>query len=367
MSRRGENIYKRKDGRWEGRYVKCRDYSGKAKYGYVYGSSYREVKDKLCLYRQNPAAPKQKERRFAEYCDEWLLVSRSRVKESTHVKYYNILNRHIKPKLGGCFARDITTLSAEAFGHSLLEGGLSAKSVKDILVVLQSVLKYCRRQDSMLLHEIEIVFPKESRQEVRVLSLKEQKKLISFLSDDEDSVKAGILLALLTGMRIGEICALRWDNIDLEHGVISVSETMQRLQTLDNGGGQKTKICISSAKSNTSVRTIPLTDAAMSLCERIKPISPKAFILTGEEDRYLEPRMLQYKLSRYTKECGLEKVHFHTLRHTFATRCVEVGFEIKTLSEILGHSSAKITLDRYVHSSIEMKKANMQKLAAVGL
>lgn len=95
-------------------------------------------------------------------------------------------------------------------------------------------------------------------------------------------------------------------------------------------------------------------------------MAPEAYLLTGDLDRFVEPRTLQYRLAKYTKECNLDGVYYHVLRHTFATRCVEVDFEIKSLSEVLGHSSPRITLERYVHSSMELKKENMKKLFAIG-
>lgn len=181
-----------------------------------------------------------------------------------------------------------------------------------------------------------------------------------------DECKFGVLLALLTGIRIGEICALRWENISLKDNTIKISSTMQRLKDIDLSRTSKTKIVIASPKSSTSTRTIPLSNYAAELCAKMKPSNSTAFILTGTCN-YMEPRTLQYRMSKYTRICGLEGVHFHTLRHTFATRCVEVGFEIKSLSEILGHSNTTITLDRYVHSSMELKRDNMNKLSAVGL
>lgn len=140
---------------------------------------------------------------------------------------------------------------------------------------------------------------------------------------------------------------------------------MQRLKDINSEGNAKTKILIGIPKSNTSVRVIPVTDLIADLCRKMKPKEPDAYVLTGTED-YMEPRTLQYRLEKYTGECGLEDVHFHTLRHTFATRCVEAGFEIKTLSEILGHATTTITLDRYVHSSMELKRNNMKKLTSMG-
>ena len=128
----------------------------------------------------------------------------------------------------------------------------------------------------------------------------------------------------------------------------------------------KTEVVVGEPKSETSKRLIPLTDYAAELCGRMSAPGPAAFVLTGQAGRFMEPRTMQYRLAGYTKACGLENVNFHALRHTFATRCVEVDFEIKSLSEILGHSTVKVTLDRYVHSSIELKRENMQKLPAIG-
>ena len=199
---------------------------------------------------------------------------------------------------------------------------------------------------------------------MRVLSREEQRCLTEYLMTDMDDCKFGILLSMFSGIRIGELCALRWENISLKDNTVKITSTMQRIRELDGDG--KTKILIGSPKSDTSQRIIPLTEQAASLCDRMKSQDKDTYILTGS-DKYMEPRTLQYRFERYTRECGLEGVHFHTLRHTFATRCVEVGFEIKSLSEILGHANTSITLDRYVHSSIDLKRDNMNKLNAVGL
>lgn len=368
MSKRGENIYKRKDNRWEGRYILGYDYKGKAKFGYVYAKTYREVRDKLTASKQLLAVKTVSNRKnFSIYCDEWLTLSRTRVKQSTYVKYYNIVTHHLIPSLGCCLPQNLNTVMIEQFSHALLFGGLAPKTVRDILTVLKSVLKYCRRQIGSGFPDIEVIYPKEPKKEMRVLTLEEQSKFVQYLHRDMDKFKFGILLALLTGMRIGEICALRWKDVSLEEKTIHVSSTMQRLQTLDQLSEAKTKVTVGDAKSQTSNRIIPLTEYAVSLCKRMKVGNERAYILTGDPIQYIEPRTLQYHLSKYTEACNLKDVHFHVFRHTFATRCVEVGFEIKSLSEILGHSSAKVTLERYVHSSLELKRANMDKLAAVGL
>lgn len=372
MSKKGENIYKRKDNRWEARYIKGYRPDGAPKYGYCYGKTYREAKQKVtaakaALIVGKPVPSASKKRRFAFYCDEWLQINRNRVKESTYVKYSTVLEKHIKPRLGGCLVQALSSVIIEQFSHELLfVEELSPKTVKDILMIAHSIIKYTRKQFPELLSMIEIVYPKVPKNEMRVLSREEQTRLVKYLLDDMDECKFGVLLALLTGMRIGEVCALQWENVSLAEQTIKIKSTMQRLRNFDDNRTSKTKIVISEPKSSTSARIIPLTDYTARLCKAYSCSSPTAFVLTGETNRYIEPRTMQYKFERYAADCGLEGVHFHTLRHTFATRCVEVDFEIKSLSEILGHSSPRVTLERYVHSSMELKRDNMNKLSAIG-
>lgn len=214
---------------------------------------------------------------------------------------------------------------------------------------------------------IDVVMPKYTAKEIRVLSKEEQQVLLEYLVEDMDDCKFGVLFALMTGLRIGEVCALRVGDISLNERLVTVRETMQRIKNLD-GNGAKTKIVLTAPKSGTSARVVPLTNTAYELCkEKVSNTTPNAFLLTGSETKFIEPRTLQDKIKKYSKACGIEDMHFHVLRHTFATRCVEVGFDIKSLSEVLGHSSPRITLERYVHSSIEFKKQNMAKLEAIGL
>ena len=304
--------------------------------------------------------------RFSFYCDEWLRNTKNKVKESTYVKYTSTLEHHIKPHLGGCIPLGMSSGVIDRFSEILLcEEGLSPKTVKDILVTLRSILNYTAKQYPGKFPPVEITYPKESKKEMRVLSRNEQTRFITFLLQDVDSCKLGVLLALLTGLRIGEICALRWEDISQKDRTIKISSTLQRLKNLETDSEMKTKILIGSPKSDTSLRTIPLTDYAAELCGRMRPSCSAAFLLTGTL-HYMEPRTLQYRFEKYTRQCGLEGVHFHTLRHTFATRCVESGFEIKSLSEILGHASTSITMDRYVHSSMDLKRSNMNKVDMLG-
>lgn len=368
---KGENIFKRKDGRWEARYAKGYDSSGKIKYGFCYGKTYKEAKEKVTKCKAalvcGVTIPKSVSRKqFCFYCDEWIQLSKNRLKDSTYVKYSMILEQHIKPKLGKCHPLSITNEIIDEFTRELLgEKGLAPKTVKDILVLLRSILKHTEKQFSGIFPVIEINYPRDVKKEMRVLSIEEQTTFIQYLLADMNECKFGILLALYTGIRIGELCALQWENISVKDGTIKITSTMQRIKNTDTNNDVKTKIVIDSPKTDKSIRIIPITDYVVELCKRMDPKKPKAFVLTGSF-QYMEPRTLQYRLKKYTGECTLEGLHFHTLRHTFATRCVEVGFDIKSLSEILGHSTTTITLERYVHSSMELKRSNMNKLTKIG-
>lgn len=370
MSKKGENIYKRKDNRWEARYIKARSENGQLKYGYCYGKTYHEVKEKVQeakLAVLNNDVPKNiSNKLFSEFTDEWLTINRNAVKESTLVKYTTIIDSHIKPFFSGVKAKNITAKLIGEFSNKLLyEDGLSPKTVKDILVLLKSIIRFTAKSIPEL-NNIEIVYPRDNKAEIKILTTIEQGRLTNYLLSNIDKCKFGILLSMMTGLRIGEICALKRKNISIKDRTLKVNSTMQRLKNLDNGAECKTKIYISNPKSDCSSRIIPLTDFIIKLCKDNLTNNPEDFILTGKRDKYIEPRTLQNRLKKYGKECGIDDLRFHMLRHTFATRCVEVGFEIKSLSEILGHATPKITLDRYVHSSIELKRSNMNKLTAIG-
>lgn len=192
---------------------------------------------------------------FSALCDAWLLRKRDEIRESSYIKYRAILERHIKPRLGSRRLGGICTASVDAFTRELLEtDGLSVKTVHDILSVLHSVLKdtEARRPTDAL--ALQIRYPKGKRREMRVLTIEEQKRLVAYLLHPTDSCKFGLLLALYTGLRIGELCALRWSCIDLREQTIRIAATMQRL----GGTGEGTRIVIGAPKSDSSLRTIPL-------------------------------------------------------------------------------------------------------------
>lgn len=365
MSKKGENIYRRKDGRWEGRFIKARDSSGKIRYGYCYGKTYREVKHKVLYQRTAAAVPDvltDARRPFREFCDEWMQQQKFKIKDSTYVKYDSILRKYIKPEFGGILPNQIDLNRINIFGFRLLtEKKLSVKTVRDILALLHAILKAGAAQYPDLFPTVEMQYPKERRKEARVLNHAEQERFCTYLLEEPDPCRFGIFLALFTGLRVGELCALRWDNISISERTLNITGTMQRLRDMSENPGSKTKIVIGMPKSETSARLIPLSDKLAAFCRQMRPDVPDAYVLTGTS-QYMEPRTLQYRFQKYAKACDLSDVHFHTLRHTFATRCIEAGFELKSLSEILGHANTGITMNRYVHSSLEAKRLNMNKL-----
>lgn len=372
MSRRGENIYKRKDGRWEGRYIKNYTADNKPKYGYVYGKTYSEVKEKLicakAVLTSNVSVNEAKSVSFNEVLTLWLLSVQRNVKEATYARYFHLVETHIRPKLG-VYAVDLITPSViecyinELLTHGRLDGkgGLSPKTATEILTIIKTVIdhaQYLGYGVSMTPTKINI---KKKENHIRVLSASEQQQLERVLLTNIDTVKFGVLLSLYTGIRLGELCALRWNCVDLKLGIIKVQQTMQRIQNTDPTEERRTKIIFTDPKTQTSSRTIPLPAAVLLIANSFQA-SPNSFVLTGSPERYIEPRTMQNHFKRIIRESGIPNVNYHALRHTFATRCVEVGFEIKTLSEILGHATVNITLNRYVHSSFELKRQNMNKL-----
>ena len=380
MARRGENIYKRKDGRWEARAIKGYNEQGKAVYAYFYGKTYREAKEKmfatLPYVEYNPAASSQKSDdgiSFETLLNRWLDISKIRLKESSSVKYQNIINKHINPLLGKYPLSSITNAILNKFFADLLKtgkdepNGISEKTAKDVLSVIKTAMSYAKSESLVSGFNINVVLPKEKPKDMRVLSTDEQAVLEKYLCDNMDESKLGIFLCLYTGLRVGEICALVWQDISLEDRVLTVRRTMQRVQTFEASPSARTKVIITSPKSNFSERTIPLPECLVSKLQQFRPSGDcqDVYLLTGESERYVEPRTLQNRFNTYLSKCGIKKANIHALRHTFATRCIALGFDIKTLSEILGHSNVNITLNRYVHPTFDMKRSNMDKLEAL--
>jgi integrase len=299
----------------------------------------------------------------------WLNNSRLRVKESSYVKYHNLISKHIKPAFGelplsGINSAAVTKFASDKLNHDCDDSikGLSVKTVKDIISVMKTALRFARDESLISDFNINVTLPKENQADLRVLSSDEQSELEKFLCTDMDESKLGIYLCLYTGIRLGEACSVLWSDISLEEAVLHVNSTMQRIQKVATESPKKTKVVTTDTKTNSSMRTIPLPECLLEKLKQFRPSLRDAYLLTGEIGRFVEPRTFQYRFKAYLDKCGIVDANFHALRHTFSTRCVALGFDIKTLSEILGHANVSTTLSRYVHPTLEMKRNNMNKL-----
>jgi len=377
MARHGENIRKRKDGRWEGRYPNGKK-DGKPVTKSVFGKTYQEAKEKLIEAKAtlaNPPKPVPEgnatagHEAFSLSAEAWLEASKPTLKESTVSRYRTALDRHLLPEFGD---RDVTEIARDevsAFSAMLLASkddggkGLAPKTVSAILSVMKNVMDYIRLVRGWAVISFDGLAVKIPQKQLRVFSIYEQETLNVHLLGDLTPSNMGILLCLYTGLRIGELCALKWGDISFAEKKLRVERTMQRIQKPD-GEGHRTQVVITAPKSDCSVRDIPIpSDVFEILAANRQPDG--CFFLTGLEQSYIEPRTMENHFNKVTDACGIADATVHTCRHSFATRAVELGFDIKTLSEILGHASVAITMNRYVHPSMQLKAQNMDKLCSL--
>ena len=347
MARRGENIYKRKDGRYEGRYIKYYDLSGKAVYGYIYSQRYAEVKEKLAKFKTEK---KHKISGSATKLSDWLdiwIKSCGGIKPTTKRVYQGHIDNHINPALGKIPLRKLNTEILQEFVNSL---NCSPSTVRTVFSTLKAALTAAEEKELIVNIWSKVKLPQREKAFVRILSKSEQCQLEKALTESED---IGILLALYTGLRIGELCALKWSDIDFEKSSLTVNGTQAHT---DNG------IEIISPKSRSSKRKIPIPPF---LLDKLKAVPHKKEFVLSKYGKAMNVRTYSRHFKGALKKAGLPDVKFHALRHTFATRALEVGMDYKTLSEILGHSSVGITLDLYAHSLDEHKKTQMNKLGEI--
>lgn len=362
MARRGENIYKRKDGRWEGRYKSGIKADGKAKYSSIYGKTYAEVKAELSEKRIKTAVSAvPKNLTLNNLFSMWFSDIRLKVKESTYMNYQMKYEKHISSSLGKALYERLTVEKINDFIQTKLSSGLSAKYTADIVAVIKSVCRFAKKRFGYEDKSVFMVIPKAKTKEKELLDKTEQTRLNNYLITNPTLSNVGILLSAATGMRIGELCALKWENINLERRILTVRNTVQRIKNID--GETATKLIVTSPKSSSSIREIPLPEFIIPLLSSIKE-NNNCYLLSGT-GCIIEPRVMQYRFKSILKELKLSDVSFHSLRHLFATNCIAIGVDVKSLSEILGHSSVEITLNRYVHSSMEQKAKYMKSVSAL--
>jgi len=351
------NVYQRKDGRFEGRITVGR-IGGKRQYKAFFGKTPDDVITKMTDYRERLVETVAVCKTFSEVFDEWFQSISIRVKDSTLANYVLKAEKHILPVFANDDITDIKQSNIYQFIRKKQDSGLSNRYISDILVLMKSVFKYAVRTYRIFNPMEWLVMPKKEKTEIRLLTEAEEKRLMQIVMTDQNLTTLGIALAKMTGLRIGELCALKWADIDLEKRILTVSKTLQRIQV--KGGSTKTRLILTEPKSETSKRSIPIPECLIEFLRKFQG-DPEQFVLSGKA-KPIEPRTMQYRFTTILKNGNLPSVHFHALRHMFASNCVRLGFDIKSLSEILGHSGVEITLNRYVHSSFEQKTEFMDRL-----
>lgn len=299
---------------------------------------------------------------FNRLCELFFAKAKRDRKLSTLSTYKNIFNKHIKSSNLGCtYLYELNNNSFNDFLDILSRKSLSIKRVSDILVFINAVLHFAKSENLMRQIDFNIVRPKVIQKEMRVLNELEYSILETHLINNAayDLTYLGVLIALKTGIRIGELCALKWADFDLSGGTINICRTVQRINTENKT--KKTILHVDTPKSINSARTVPVTKQLLAFIRKFYNSNlDNCYLLTGTT-KPMEPRTLQYRYKKILLKVGIE-ANFHALRHTFATHAVMKGIDIKTLSELLGHSTVKITLDKYVHSSIQVKIEQIEKI-----
>ncbi len=302
---------------------------------------------------------------FLDLTEEWLGNKAYHIKPSTAIKYQTIIDKYIVKYFQNIYLSTISTVFMEKKMRQIYEDNsafLSFSTFKSIFYVIKSVIAYgiCSEYIPQIYITFSITNYNES-EEIQTLSEEQECQLIQILMKNISNPNhLGIFLSLYTGMRLGEVCALSAHDIDFDKRTITISKTVQRLKAPNTNA---TTLSITTPKSKRSHRIIPITDFLMEILYQcnIDQLPKEMFILSRKTCPY-EPRTLQYAFRRIMNKCGYDGYHFHCLRHTFATKCVHLGFEIKTLSELLGHSNVAFTMNRYVHTDINEKRKQMHKL-----
>lgn len=370
MSKRGDNIHKRKGGRWEGRYKCGEKDDGSVKYRSVYGKSYKEVKSKLensspIVFNTMPKSSLT----FSEILDLWMDNNRIRLKGGSINKYQNLIDTHIKPALGKVKISDVSSTMINNFLMQKMQngrldgnGGLSASYVRSIMLVIKAAMNFAVKDEMCSPLKTPIYKPVHAKKEINILNREQQKILENYLLNDINATKAGVFISLHTGLRIGEICALSWEDIDFDNRIIKVRHTVARIRDTESNNFKQTKLIIDTPKTISSTREIPISTVLMPVLQSIHESSTSQYVVS-DKIGFISPRTYEYRYRKMFAEIGITPVNYHALRHTFATRCIEAGVDVKSLSEILGHANVDITLNTYVHSSMEMKRAQLEKLS----
>lgn len=371
MARHGEKVRKRKDGRWEGRSKIGNDKNGKTIYKSVYGKTYAEVKKKLKDI-ENASSPElskpQKFILFSHVIEEWFSSVKLGLKKSTIHKYEYLISKHILPDLGNIPVSNIEANMVNLFAERKLtrgslngEKGLSKSYVRSMMLIISSTLHFGAQEGWCKDISSKIHKPSPGKRNLKILDSREQQCLEKKLVEELSPTTIGILITLKTGLRIGEICALKWEDFDFENNILYVRSTVSRIK---NPLGSGTTLIIDTPKTTSSLRGIPFSNDLKSVLFQVKSHSNSRYVVSDKKE-FLSPRTFEYRYHKIMKQFQFPEINYHALRHSFATRCIEYGVDVKSLSEILGHANVSITLNTYVHSSMNLKREQMEKLPSL--
>lgn len=306
--------------------------------------------------------------KYRDWLQEWLVRIRGGVKESTWANYSVAVMNHILPALGEYTLEELTEekLQETVFfwlrqGRLDGSGGLSGKTVKDLANVVKGSLRAARRYYHLPPQDISLRCPGTALPRMDVLTASEQKRLVCAALSEGNCRSAGILISLYTGLRIGELCALQWKDIDLKGRIVHVRKTVQRIFYKEWTGATKSSVVITAPKTRSAARDVPLASFLVPLLRELHCSDPETYVLSGDR-KCLEPKTYRTFYKRFLERNNLPMLRFHGLRHTFATLCIEDGADCKTVSALLGHASVNLTLSLYVHPQIEQKRKCIERL-----
>lgn len=366
MTRRGESIFLRKDRSRMARIGehRCGERSYRSTCGRTCGEITAKNERRFGFRQSETAVIAEKPVSFLRTAEHWLISVKSSVKESTYTRYHRTVYSYLMPYFGKYALQMINLQAVDRFKNELLTvggkrgNGLSEKTVIDILSVLKLILTHAAGEGYSVMNVGLIRNPRRTRGEIPILPQAKLEKLEEVLLDSGDRLSLGILLTLHTGIRNGELCGLRWGDIDFSSKTMRICRTVERIADLDPFTPTKTKVVVSEPKTESSYREIPMP---RTLCKylKLKRSAPETYILTGT-DKPSEPHTLYVRYERFLHRHGFDGYTFHALRHTFATRGIEAGVDVKSLSELLGHSDVTTTLRCYVHPSANQKRRQME-------
>ena len=295
-----------------------------------------------------------------EIAAAWKEYKRPYVKQSTMAAYMLILENHVLPYFGD--GDSLHEQAVQAFVLQKLENGLSVKTVKDILIVLKMVMRFGVKNEWMTYYEWDIKYPTTStNKELEVLSVANHRKILNYIQSHFTFTGLGIYISLSTGLRIGEICALKWCDINVSDGTITVSRTIERIYIIE-GEKKHTELVINTPKTKNSCREIPMSKELLAMIKPLKKVVNEDFYVLTNDERPTEPRTYRNYYNGLMVKLDIPKLKYHGLRHSFATRCIEAGCDYKTVSVLLGHSNISTTLNLYVHPNMEQKKRCITKM-----